>query len=117
MQMPRPWMGTQVAPLGQPPPAGPGLQMSAHCDGEEEPGVSRTHSPLAVAPLWVSAGHGEVGPHLGEQNEPVRRDVVVARVVVLSDSADCAAHFCLGRARRHRGECHADLAWATGWMG
>jgi hypothetical protein len=63
-------MGTHAAPTGQPPALGPGRQMSAHCEGDAEPGVSSTHSPLAVAPLWVSAGHGEVGPHLGEQNEP-----------------------------------------------
>ena len=47
-----------------------GSQMSAHCDGLDAPGVWSTHWPSAVARRYLSAGHGCVGEHSGEQKEP-----------------------------------------------
>jgi hypothetical protein len=74
--MPTPWIGWHVAPLGHVGPAAwngdAGLQISAHWDGSDAPAGSSTHSPCAVAPTCVSAGHGDAGEHLGEQNDPGR---------------------------------------------
>ena len=58
-------MGWQEAPLGHPPMGG--RQMSAHCDGVGVPGASRTHCGDAEEAKCVLAGHGKLGPHLGER--------------------------------------------------
>lgn len=68
--MPVPWMPWQVAPVGQPPVDG--LQIRAHWVGEEDPGVSRTHSGWAVVPEGTSVGHGLKVEHFGEQKSPER---------------------------------------------
>ena len=59
-------MGWREAPLGHRPW---GRRMSA-LEGVGIPGASRTHCGDAEEAKCVLAGHGKLGPHLGEQNEP-----------------------------------------------
>ena len=68
VHMPSPWMAWHVAPAGH-APFDPGVQMSAHCVGFDEPCVSRTHDGLAVnepSPF----GHS-FWTQSGEQKSPV----------------------------------------------
>jgi hypothetical protein len=68
VQMPSPWIAWHVAPAGH-APFDPGVQISAHCVGFEEPCVSRTHEGLAVnepSPF----GHS-FWTQSGEQKSPV----------------------------------------------
>ena len=67
VQMPSPWMACHVEPVGH-SPFEPGVQISAHCVGFEEPCVSSTHEGLAVnepSPF----GHS-FWTHSGEQKSP-----------------------------------------------
>jgi hypothetical protein len=47
VHIPSPWIAWHVAPAGHAPFA-PGVQISAHCVGFDEPCVSSTHDGLAV---------------------------------------------------------------------